>query len=143
MKVEQLSITLPDKTDSLVRITTLLAGSCINIKALSLADSEPFGHLRVVVNDTAKAIQILAEHRFEVETSEILVLEVPDRPGGVASVLQILNDVGLSVRYLYAFAQKTGKSGLIIFRIDALDSATKTLTEAGVRVLSSEEVFAL
>ena len=143
MKVEQLSIALTDQATSLVHITSLLAGSGINIKALSLADSGIFGHLRVIVNDTVRARQILAENGFQVEANEVLVLEVPDRPGGVASVLTIINNAGLTVLYLYAFAQRTGKSGLIIFCIDDIDRAVETLGAAGIRALSSEEIFAL
>jgi hypothetical protein len=143
MKVEQLSITLTDQAGSLVRITSLLAGSGINIKALSLADSGKFGHLRVIVNDTVRARQVLVENSFQVEASEILVLEVPDRPGGVARVLTIINDAGLTVLYLYAFAQKAGKSGLIIFCIDDIDKAVEALGAAGIRALSAEEIFAL
>lgn len=143
LKVEQLSITLSDQEDSLVRVTSLLAGSGINIKALSLADSGTFGHLRVIVNDPERAEQLLVSNGFQVEANEVFVLEVPDRPGGVASVLKIINDVGLSVRYLYAFAQKTGKSGLIIFRIDQPEKATEILRNSGIRALSSEEIFAL
>ncbi|MBU0730603.1 MAG: ACT domain-containing protein [Proteobacteria bacterium] len=140
MKVEQLSIALDSASGCLVDITNLLAGNGINIRTLSLADSGPYGILRLIVNDTEKARQLFLENGFKVHSDVVLVLEVPDKPGGLASVLKTITDVGLSVEYLYAFTQKSGESGLIIFRINADEKAAKALAKAGIRVLSDEEV---
>ncbi|MFC1523707.1 ACT domain-containing protein [Thermodesulfobacteriota bacterium] len=143
MKVEQLSISLESKAGSIVEICDVLAGNGINIRALSLSDSCPKGKMRVIVNDTKNARQVLTEFGFMVETTEVLVLEVPDKPGGLASVLQILSDSGLTVDYLYAFAQRRGESGLIIFHLNSPDEAVKVLQKAGIRVLTPDEVSAV
>lgn len=140
MKVDQLSVTLDTEAGSIVDVANVLAGNGINIMALSLADTTPKSIMRFIVNDAAYARSVLEENGFKVETSEVLVLEVPDKPGGLASVLKALTDADLSVEYLYAFSQRTGETGLIIFRIKAIDEAVKALNKAGIRVVSSSEI---
>ncbi len=143
MKVEQIAIFLENKEGRLAEISQILAEHCINIRALSLADTADFGILRLIVNDTEKACQVLKENGFTVGRTEVLVLEVPDKPGGLASVLKTLTEAGLNVEYMYAFSQKTGESGLIIFRIEELEQARAALTDANIRILSCAGVYAL
>ncbi len=143
MKVEQIAIFLENKAGRLAEITQILAEHGINIRAMSLADTADFGILRLIVNDTDKACQVLRENGFTVGRTEVLVLAVPDRPGGLASVLKTLTEAGLNVEYMYAFSQKAGESGLLIFRIEDLDRARAVLEAAGNRILSGEEVSAL
>jgi len=143
MKVEQIAIFLENRSGRLAEITSILAQNGINIRALSLADTADFGILRLIVNDTEKAKNILKENGFTVGKTEVLVVEVPDKPGGLAGALQALKSAGLNIEYMYAFAQKSGESGLIIFRFDDLDPAINILQEAGIRVLTGEEVYAI
>lgn len=142
MNVEQVSVFLKKDPSSLANITNILAGNGINIHALTLSDSGDYGVLRIIVNDTAKTVQILKENGYTARTRDVLALEVPDKPGGLASVLNILDEKGLAVEYIYAHSQKSGASGLIIFRIPELEEAERILREAGVRILSFEEICA-
>ncbi len=143
MKVEQISVYLKNDPSSLANIANFLAGNGINIQALSMFESGEFGVLRIIVNDTEKTAQILKENGYTLEKNEVLVLEVPDKPGGLASVLNVLDENGLSVEYIYAHSQKSGEIGLIIFSILELEKAVKALSNAGVRILSSAEVCAM
>ncbi len=143
MKVEQIAIFLENKSGRLAEITSILAGNGINIRAMSLADTADFGILRLIVNDTASAKQILKENGFTVGTTEVLVAEVQDKPGGLAKVLQIIKESELNIEYMYAFTQKSGDTGLIIFRFDELDKAINILMKAGVRLLSGDEVYSI
>ena len=143
MKVEQIAIFLENKSGRLAEITGTLAQEGINIRAMSLADTADFGILRLIVNDTESARQILKDNGFTVGTTEVVVAEVADKPGGLANVLQIIKEGGLNIEYMYAFTQKSGETGLIIFRFDELDTAIDTLVKAGVRLLSGEEVYAI
>lgn len=143
MKVEQISIFLENKSGRLAEVTATLSAAGINIRALSLADTADFGILRLIVNDTAKAKEVLKAGGFTVGRNEVVALEVPDNPGGLAGILRLLDGAGINVEYMYAFVQRSGDNAIIIFRFDEIDKAIETLTGAGVRVLKGEEVYAL
>ena len=143
MKVKQIAVFLENKSGRMAEITGVLAQHGINIRAMSLADTADFGILRLIVNDTESARQILKDNGFTVGTTEVLVIEVMDKPGGLASVLQIISDNQLNIEYMYAFTQKSGETGLIIFRFDEIDKAMETLKQAGCRLLTGEEVYAI
>lgn len=143
MKVEQISVFLENKSGRLAEVTGTLSKGGVNIRALSLADTADFGILRLIVNDTEKAKAILKENGFTVGKTEVIALEVPDRPGGLSGILAMLDGAGINVEYMYAFVQRSGDNAIIIFRFDELDKAIDVLTKAGVRVLRGEEVHAL
>jgi hypothetical protein len=143
MKLEQISIFLENRSGRLAEITGVLARAGVNIRALSLADTADFGILRLVVNAPDKAMQLLKENGFTVAKTEMVALELPDKPGGLASILRILQTAGINVEYMYAFVQKMEDNAIVIFRFDDPDKASQALIEAGVRVLTGEEVYAL
>jgi hypothetical protein len=143
MKLEQLSIFLENRSGRLAEITGVLARAGINIRALSLADTADFGILRLVVTQTARAVQILRDSGFTVATNEMVALEVPDRPGGLWEILKALEAAAINVEYMYAFVHKATENAVVTFRFDEPDRAGAVLREAGVRVLTGEEVYAL
>jgi hypothetical protein len=143
MKVKQLEIFLENKSGRLAEISHALAENAINIRALSLADTADFGILRLVVNDTTKAQQVLRENGFNVNLTEVLAVEVPDKPGALDCILQMTAKGGLNVEYMYAFTKKSGKSGMLLFRFDNQDAAVAVFQKAGCRLLSDDEVHAL
>jgi hypothetical protein len=143
MKVEQISVFLENKSGRLAEVTGTLAKAGVNIRALSLADTADFGILRLIVNDTDKAKQVMKDSGFTVAKTEVIALEVPDSPGGLAGILSTLDKAGVNVEYMYAFVQHSGNNAIIIFRFDELDKAARILKEAGVRVLPADEVYAL
>ena len=143
MKVKQLEIYLENKSGRLADISRTLAENAINIRALSLADTADFGILRLVVNDTTKAQQVLKENGFTVGITEVLVVEVPDKPGALDCILQVVRKAGLNVEYMYAFTKKSGESGMLPFRFDDQDAAVEVFQKAGCRLLSDDEVHAL
>ena len=143
MKVEQISIFLENKSGRLAEVATVLAGAGINIRALSLADTTDFGILRLIVNDTEKAKQVLKDNGFTVGKTEVIAVEVPDKPGGLANILTVMKDEGVNVEYMYAFVQRSGANAIIIFRFDELEKAIQALQKAGVSILKGEDVYAL
>ncbi len=143
MRLEQLSIFLENRSGRLAEITGVLARAGINIRALSLADTADFGILRLIVNQTARAVQVLRDNGFTVATNEMVALEVADRPGGLWEILKVLETGGLNVEYMYAFVQRAREHAVVMFRFDEPDRAIAVLRGAGVRVLSGEEVYAL
>jgi len=143
MKVEQISIFLENKSGRLAEVCGVLAKGGINIRALSLADTADFGILRIIVNDTEKAKGILKENGFTVGKNEVVAIEVPDRPGGIAGILDVLSRENVNVEYMYAFVQKGGENAIIIFRFDEIEKAISALQKAGVKILKGEEVYTL
>jgi hypothetical protein len=143
MKVEQISIFLENKSGRLAEVTKILGDGGVNIRALSLADTSDFGILRLIVNDTEKAKDILKKNNFTVGKTEVIAVEVPDRPGGLAHILDILRKQDINVEYMYAFVERSGKDAVIIFRFDDIDKAIATLTKNGIIVLPGEKVYAL
>ena len=143
MKVEQIAIFLENRSGRLAEITGILAEKGINIRAMSLADTSDFGILRLIVNDTENARKVLKEKGFTVGSTSVVVVEVQDKPGGLANVLQIIKKADLNIEYMYAFTQKSGETGLIIFRFEKIDAAIDVLAKAGIRLLSGEEVYAI
>src|SRR5512144_857946 len=140
MKVEQISIFLENKSGRLADVAAVLAGAGSNVRALSLADTTDFGILRLIVNDTEKAKQVLKENGFTVGKTEVIAVEVSDRPGGLAAILNVMKDTAINVEYMYAFIQKSGENAIIIFRFDELEKAIEVLRTAGIRILSGEEI---
>lgn len=143
MKVKQIAIFLENKSGRLADISHTLSESNINIRALSLADTADFGILRLVVDDTDKARKVLKENGFTLGVTDVLAVEVADKPGSLDSILQVVKQNGLNVEYMYAFTKQSGESGLLLFRFDNLEEASKVFQSAGFKLLSGEEVHAL
>ena len=143
MKVEQISIFLENKAGRLAEVTGILGKAGINIRALALADTSDFGILRLIVNDHEKAKQVLKEHGFTVGRTEVVAVEVEDRPGGLNNILQILFENGINVEYMYAFVQQSGQNAVIIFRFDDIDNAVDVLMQNGVTVIGGEKLYAM
>ena len=140
MKVEQISIFIENKSGRLAEVTGILGKIGVNIRALSLADTSDFGILRLIVNDSEKAFKVLREHNFTVSKTEVIGVEVPDAPGGLSSILQILDKNNVNVEYMYAFVERSGDNAVIIFRFDNIDEAISALSKNGVKILRGEQI---
>lgn len=143
MKVEQISVFLENKSGRLAEVANVLAKAGMNIRALALADTTDFGILRLIVHDTEKAIQVLRDNGFTVGITEVVAVEVSDKPGGLAHILNIMKDSGINVEYMYAVVQKNSGNAIIIFRFDEPENAIHSLQAAGVRLLKGNEVYSL
>ena len=143
MKVEQISVFLENKSGRLAEVTKILSEGGVNIRALYLADASDFGVLRFIVNDTKKAKEVLQKNNFTVVKTEVIAVEVPDRPGGLAEILDILKNEDINVEYMYAFVERSSDNAVIIFRFDEIDKAIDVLTKNNVTVLTGEKVYSL
>jgi hypothetical protein len=143
MKVEQISIFLENKAGRLAEVAGVLGDADINIRALALADTTDFGILRLIVNDHEKAKQVLKENGFTVGRTEVVAVEVDDRPGGLNRILRILFEAGINVEYMYAFVQQSGQNAVLIFRFDDIDNAVDVLMRHGVTVIEGQKLYAM
>jgi hypothetical protein len=140
MTAIQISVFLENKSGRLAEVTRVLANNGINIRALSLVETIDYGVLRLIVDKPAPAKQVLSAAGFTVTETPVIAVGMPDRPGALADIVEMLTRKDINVEYCYAFVGKSGENAVVIFRIDAVDAALKALQEGGVRVLSSSEV---
>lgn len=143
MKVEQISIFIENKSGRLAEVSGVLGEAGVNIRALSLADTSDFGILRLIVNDREKAMETLKGKGFTVSKTEVVAVEVPDQPGGLASILHVLDSESINVEYMYAFVERCGANAVIIFRFDETEKAISTLTEKGFNMLEGERLYGM
>ena len=142
MKVKQLSIFMENRAGR-PRGGAAAGRAKINIRALSLADTSDFGILRLIVNDVERAMKALRDAGHTVSLTDVIAVEVPDSPGGLASVLEPLRAAGVNVEYMYAFVEKATDKAVVIFRFENLDAALTVLNKAGISVLPAETVARL
>jgi hypothetical protein len=140
MKITQLSVFAENKPGHIIAPCRLLADAGIDLRALSLADTQRFGILRIIVSDWQKARQLLEQAGFTVKATEVVALEVPDRPGGLSEVLGALQDGEINIEYMYAFPFGREERAVLIFRFDDPDTAIKRLQAAGISMVAREEL---
>lgn len=143
MRAEQISIFLENKSGRLAEVTQILSEEGVNIRALSLADTSDFGVLRLIVDDNEKAKSSLKERGFTVGKTSVVAVEVPDRPGGLYSILNMLSSGKVNVEYMYAFVRQSGDNAVMIFRFDNTDEAIKLLGENGITVIEGKKLYTL
>jgi len=141
MKVDQLSIFLENRAGRLAEVTRILSESEVNIRALSLADTSDFGILRLIVSDFEKAKEKLKAGGFTVGRTTVVAVEVPDHPGGLHSILEMLRAAKINVEYMYAFVQQSGSHAVIIFRFDRTDQAIELLQKNGIVIVPGEKLY--
>ncbi|MCX5684699.1 MAG: ACT domain-containing protein [Planctomycetota bacterium] len=141
MKIKQLSVFLENKPGRLSVPCKALAKAGINILTLSLADTRQFGIMRLVIQEWEKAKQALEGAGCVVNVTEVTAIEVEDRPGGLAKVLEIIEQIGINLEYMYAFTFGSKDTAVIVFRFDNPDAAVKALQAKGVNVIGSVELF--
>ena len=141
MKVTQVSVFLENRAGRLASVARLLAKHDINIMALSLADTSDFGILRLIVDRPQETVELLTRERFTVRETEVLAVEVEDRPGGLARVLDSLEAQGVNVEYMYAFAGSRPGTAALVFRFEDPDRAMEALSRAGITVLRELTAF--
>jgi hypothetical protein len=132
---------LENQPGQIVKPCRLLAAEGINIRTLSVADTKQFGILRMIVSDWSKAARLLKDAGYVVNVTEVVAIEVPDQPGGLSKLLQVLENTGVSIEYMYSFAFGRGDKAVMIFRFDQPDAAIKLLQAAGISVVDSVEVY--
>ncbi len=141
MKLTQLSVFLENKPGRLSEPCRALADAGINIFTLSLADTQQFGILRLIVRDWKKAKKVLEQAGFVVNVTEVVAIEVEDRPGGLQDVLEVIEKGGINVEYIYAFTFKKEDSAIIVFRFEDPDQAISHLAGQGIKVMESVELY--
>lgn len=139
--IEQVSVFLENKPGRLAELTRSLGDAGINMHALMVADTSEFGVVRIICDNPERAREVLEEQGFGVSVTKVIAVAVPDRPGGLADVLDALGDTGVNVDYAYCFVKPTGQMAVDVFKVDDAGAAD-ALRAAGLRVLGPDDLYA-
>ena len=143
MKVRQISIFMENRSGRLASVLKEVARAGVNIRALSLADTSDFGILRLIVDNVDACVKALRETGHTVSLTEVLAVEVPDRPGGLAGILEALSEAKMNGEYMYAFVSRATEKAMVVFRFERIDEAIEALRKAGVSVVDAQTVYSL
>ena len=140
MSVKQISVFIENKKGKLASATRYIADHNINLRALSIADTQDFGILRIICDDPKAANEALQAGGYITTVTDVLAAAISDKPGSLASILEVLSDANVVVEYTYAFL--SAKAGAyMIFRVDDNQSAAAALAGAGVKTANQEDLF--
>jgi hypothetical protein len=142
---KQISVFLENKSGRLRDVCRALGEAGINIRALCIADTSDFGILRLILDDPAQALEVLLGEGFSVGETTVLAVQIPDRPGGLGSVLHALPDETLNVEYMYAFFTRLEGKAVVVFRVaDAeIPAVAAAMESAGVVIMPAAQVYAI
>ncbi len=143
MKIKQISVFLENKKGRLFEVCKLLGGNDVNIRALTIAETESFGVLRIVVDKTEKAAKLLSDNDFTANVTDVVAVEVDDKPGGLAEVLKVLAEGDVNIEYMYGFVEKFSDRALLVFRFEDVELAGDILAESKIKVVSEKEIEGL
>ncbi len=143
MTINQLTVFVENKQGALVQITDLLAANGIDMRALSIADTKEFGILRLIVDETEKAANVLAKAGFLANVTPVIGVKISDEPGKLSAALAALDKAGVNVEYLYAFLSRTPRHAYVVFRVSDNDKALAALDAAGFHTVCEEDFLKL
>lgn len=138
MSVKQLSVFMENKPGRLNKLTTALGKEGIDLVTLSIADTKEYGIVRFIARDNQKAYEILKKEGFAIERTELIGIEVPDRPNALADVIGLLETADINIEYLYSFVVTAIDTAKILFKVSDTDAAVKLLIEKGIKLLDEK-----
>ena len=141
MSIKQISVFLENKPGALYGMTGVLAQHQVDMRALSLAETKDFGIARIIVDNLYKATTVLKEAGYVHSVTPVLGVAIPDTPGGLNKVLQVITNAGVNVEYMYAFlGGRTAAHAYMIFRVEDVKKAAAALAERGIRTVTQDEM---
>lgn len=143
MKNKQISVFIENKEGKLKKAIDILSKENINIRALSIADTAKFGILRLIVSDNEKAKEILEKNNFIVKENEVIIVEVPDKPNGLNTILGYLDENHINVEYIYAFVSKKSDEAIVVMRLENIEEGINALKKNNAHLLNNEDIKAI
>ncbi len=140
MSVKQISVFIENKKGRLAEVTNYIAKHNVNLRALSIADTQDFGIMRIICEDYEAAEAVLKEGGYLTTVTKVLAVALSDEPGSLAKILCVLSEAGVMVEYTYAFLSPE-KGAYMIFRVDDNQLAAAALAGAGIQTVSQEDLF--
>lgn len=138
--MKQLTVFVQNKKGTVVTVTELLAKNNINLRALSIAETQEFGILRLVVNDEKAAEAVLAENGYLIKVVDVIGVKIGDAPGKLTAALSVLDQADINVEYLYAFMARTEKHAYVVLRVEDNAAAENALVAAGFHMITDADI---
>ncbi len=135
MTIKQIAVFMENKPGTMSKVTEALGNSGIDVRAASLADTQDFGILRMIVTDTEKAVKSLSDAGYVASVCDVFAAEVPDLPGAMTELMKKVASTGLNVEYMYAFVSPETKKAYIVLRIKDTENAEKALIDKGIKLI--------
>ena len=132
MKIKQISIFLENTAGRIADVTKVLKDNSINLRAIMIADTADFGILRIITDDSDKALSVLKEAKFTTKTTDVLAISISDKVGALHDVMALFQNNGINIEYLYASLEKTGDTAIIIFKVEDPEKGLKVIEENGL-----------
>ena len=143
MAIKQLTVFVPNRKGAIVEVTKILSENNINMRALSIAETEDFGILRLIVNDEITAKKELTEKGYLIKVVDVVGVKVGDEPGQLSGALNVLDQNNINIEYLYAFMSRTEKHAYVVLRVEDNDAAEKALSDANYKIVTEADVAKL
>ncbi len=140
MAIKQLSVFVENKVGSLVSVTDAIASTGVDIRAMSMADTQEFGIIRMIVDDIDTAKAKLEEKGLFMSVTEVVGIAVQDRPGGLDEAVKVLSDNNINIDYMYAFISESKHYAYVVLRVDDNESAERLLSERGVKLITESDI---
>ena len=140
MAIRQLTVFVQNKKGTVVSVTDILSKNNVNLRALSIAETQDFGILRLIVDDVATAKAVLEENGYLIKVIDVVGVKIGDAPGKLTAALDVLDKNGINVEYLYAFMARTEKHAYVVLRVEDNAVAEAALTAAGFKMISDADI---
>ncbi len=136
MATKQISVFLENKSGRLAEVTRILGEGDVNLRAMSIADTADFGILRLIADNSDRALKILDSNNFTAKVTDVLAVEVPDKPGGLSLVMKVFSENDVNIEYLYVSLERNKDNAVIIFKVENIELGAKVLEENSFNLVS-------
>lgn len=143
MAIKQLTVFVENRKGTMVSVTDILSQNSVNIRALSIAETQDFGILRLIVNDNETAVKALEEKDYLIKAIDVVGVKIGDAPGKLTAALDVLDKADINVEYLYAFMTRTEKHAYVVLRVEDNAAAEKVLVDAGFHLITDADISKL
>ena len=140
MAIKQLTVFVQNKKGTVVSVTDILSKNNVNLRALSIAETQDFGILRLIVNDEKTAEAVLLENGYLIKVIDVLGVKIGDEPGKLTAALDVLDRADINVEYLYAFMARTEKHAYVVLRVEDNTAAEDALANAGFKMITEADI---
>ena len=140
MAIKQLTVFVENKQGTVVSVTDILSKHNINLRALSIAETQDFGILRLIVNDETTAEKVLKEAGYLIKITEVVGVKIGDAPGKLSGALAVLDQNSINMEYLYAFMTRTERHAYVVLRVEDNATAEKALSDAGFHLIAESDI---
>ncbi len=140
MNVTQISVFLENRAGQLSNITRVLSENGVDLRAINIAETQDYGVLRIIPADAQKASSVLLENGFIMAMTPVIAVAVPDRPGGLNSLLEALSEENIGIEYMYSVFSMNSGEALMVLQVGEAEKVSEILSTKGFRTVAIEDI---